>query len=210
VNIHDIYGLFLPYFRKRRFRRFAELMRPTNQTTLLDVGGYVWNWPEGLYPAPVTVLNPHIPEGVGSNERVTVVKGSGCLIPFGDASFQIAFSNSVIEHLSTYENQQAFARELRRTGRGVWVQTPARWFPIEPHLLAPFIHFLPRSWQRPLIRYVTVWGWMTRPTPQQVNEFLNEVRLLTFREMRELFPDCEILRERFLGFTKAFIAIRRP
>jgi hypothetical protein len=28
--------------------------------------------------------------------------------------------------------------------------------------------------------------------------------------MRALFPDCELRRERFLGLTKAWIAVRRP
>jgi hypothetical protein len=88
------------------------------------------------------------------------------------------------------------------------VQTPSRWFPIEPHLIAPFIHYFSKRIQRRLIRYFTVWGWLTRPTQHQITAFLDEVRLLTYREMVELFPDCSILRERILGLTKSFIAVR--
>lgn len=133
----------------------------------------------------------------------------GCRMPFADRSFELLHSNSVIEHVGTWERQQAFAAEARRVGRTLWVQTPAREFLVEPHLLAPFVHWLPRGWQRRLIRNGTIWGLMTRPTPQQVGEFLNEVRLLTRGEMQQLFPDCRILTERFLGMSKSYIAIRQ-
>ena len=111
--------------------------------------------------------------------------------------------------MGNYARQQAFASEARRVGRALWIQTPAREFFIEPHLLTPFIHFLPRSLQARLLRHCTVWGLMTKPTPDQVTGFLDEVRLLSYREMRELFPDCEIHREKFLWFTKSYVAVRR-
>jgi hypothetical protein len=93
-------------------------------------------------------------------------------------------------------------------GRQVWVQTPARSFFFEPHLLAPFIHFLPFSWQRRLVRNFTLWGWVTRPSQVSVDQMLGGLRLLDYATFRTLFPDCEIRRERFLGVTKAFVAVR--
>ena len=90
----------------------------------------------------------------------------------------------------------------------MWVQTPARSFFFEPHLLAPFIHFLPLSWQRRLVRNFTLWGWITRPSQASVDRMLGELRLLDYAAFRELFSDCEIRRERFFGFTKAFVAVR--
>ena len=125
-----------------------------------------------------------------------------------DRSFDICYSNSVIEHLFEFEQQKRFADELRRVGRRVWVQTPARSFFVEPHLVTPFIHYLPKRLQRKLLRNCTLWGWLTRPSRERVDEFLREVRLLGFREMKALFPDCRIERERFLGWTKAYIAVR--
>ena len=41
-----------------------------------------------------------------------------------------------------------------------------------------------------------------------VDRLVDETRLLDGREMRALFPDCEIHRERFLGLTKSYLAIR--
>jgi hypothetical protein len=49
---------------------------------------------------------------------------------------------------------------------------------------------------------------VNRPTQAQVDALVEEYRLLTYREMRELFPDCEIRRERFLGLTKSYVAVR--
>ena len=49
---------------------------------------------------------------------------------------------------------------------------------------------------------------IARPSREAVDRFLRQTRLLGYREMRELFPDCEIRRERFLGLTKAYVAVR--
>lgn len=209
MNIHSVYRLISPWFRRRRMARFQALLRPSETTRILDVGGYPWCWPEADCPAEVTCLNQDRLGGQMETPRRRVVQGDGCALAFGDRSFDIGYSNSVIEHLGTWERQRQFAREIRRVGNAVWVQTPARWFFIEPHLMAPFMHYLPRRWQRPLLRWFTVWGWLTKPTPAQVDGFLAEIRLLTGAEMRELFPDCRIERERFLGLlTKSYIAVR--
>jgi hypothetical protein len=60
------------------------------------------------------------------------------------------------------------------------------------------------------VRNFTGWGLLTRPSPERVDGFLGELRLLGRAEMQALFPDCEIRRERFLGLTKAYVAVRRP
>lgn len=205
--IHRIYGAVSPLFRRRRLRWMQRELALRDGERLLDVGGYPWCWPPGATAARVTLLNRAFPDGTAA-EGFTYVTGDGCALPFGDGEFDAVFSNSVIEHVGTWERQQAFAREARRVGRRLWVQTPAREFFVEPHLLAPFVHWLPRRMQRGLLRWATPWGWLTRPTPADVDAFLAEVRLLTRAEMRELFPDCEILTERFLGLPKSYIAVR--
>ena len=137
------------------------------------------------------------------------VTGNGCNLNYPDASFDVCFSNSVIEHVGSYEKQNKFAKEIRRVGKTIWVQTPAREFPIEPHFMAPFIHYYPRWLQRKTVRWFTVWGLTTKPSRCQIESMLNEIRLLTYAEMVELFPDCEIYREKFFGMTKSYVAIRR-
>jgi len=143
------------------------------------------------------------------------VGGDGCVLPFRDKSFDIVFSNSVIEHVGDRERQSSFASEVRRVGRAYWVQTPNYWYPVEPHLLTPIIHWLPCSIQSTLVRRRgTVWEWLERPTPDRrdyyLQHFLNDIRLLRPAQLHLLFPDAQIVRERSLGLTKSIVAVRVP
>jgi len=60
-----------------------------------------------------------------------------------------------------------------------------------------------------VIRYITLWGLITRPSEKKIGDLLNEVRLLSYKEFKDLFPDCKIYKEKFMGFTKSFIAVRK-
>ncbi len=183
--------------------------KPTASSKILDVGGTLMNWNLTDCDSQITLLNLHETKEMHSlPSNFSFVTGNGIALQYTNEEFDICYSNSVIEHVGSLENQAKFADETRRVGRSVWVQTPARSFFFEPHLLTPFVHFFPISLQHRLLRNFTVWGWLTRPTRDEVEKFLSEVRLLNFEEMRQLFPDCEIRREKFLGLTKAYIAVR--
>jgi len=211
MDVHRFYGALMRGFRMRRMRRFAAQFRPGPDTRILDVGGSAFNWELAGIEARVTLLNltppRHVPE---QPDHFCDVRASGTALPYRERAFDVAFSNSVIEHVGSFDEQARFAAELRRVATGLWVQTPARSFPLETHLLSPFFHFLPRAWQARLVRNFTLWGWLTRPSPDEARRFVAQTRLLGYGEMRRLFPDCEIRRERFLGLTKAFVAVRRP
>lgn len=208
MNIHTLYRHLSPLFRRRRMRRFLATLRPQPGESLLDIGGTAGFWAGSGLSARLTLLNRDEALAGSIPAKVQFVQGDGCALPFADHAFDVVFSNSVIEHVGTWERQQAFAREARRCGRRLWIQTPAREFFIEPHLIAPFFHWLPRPWQRRLMRHFTLRGWIERPDQAAVDAFMDEVRLLTLSEMRTLFPDCTILRERFIGLTKSYIAFR--
>ena len=128
-------------------------------------------------------------------------------LPFADGAFDVIFANSIIEHVGDQASRQSFAAEVARVGKRYYVQTPNQWFPVEPHLWTPFIHYLPAAVQKRLLRNFTVWGWLVRPTQQGCDEFVDEVRLLTARELKSLFPHAEIWKERVLGLTKSLIAV---
>jgi SAM-dependent methyltransferase len=212
MKLVDIHQRVFIHFRRRRMRRFYAIFEPTSTTRLLDIGGAPNTWmSESRDRArfPVTMVNLRYPDPAArANGRFTLVEGDALDLPFEDGSFDIAFSNSVIEHMTTWERQKAFACEARRVAGRLWIQTPARSFPLEPHVLAPFFQFLPGSLQRRLARNFTLWGLMTRPDKAGIEEMLGDIRLLTYREMQALFPDCRILKERVLGLTKSYIAVR--
>jgi hypothetical protein len=209
MDVHRFYDALMRGFRVRRMRRFAAQFQPGPDTRILDVGGSAFNWELAGIQASVTLLNLTPPRHAPQRpERFRDVRASGAALPYAERAFDVAFSNSVIEHVGGYAEQERFAAELRRVARGLWVQTPARSFPLETHLLTPFFHFLPRAWQARLVRRWTLWGWLARPSREQARRFVEQTHLLGYREMRRLFPDCEIRRERFLGLTKAFVAVR--
>ena len=210
MTIYDIYGKVSPYFRRRRMANFRRLFSLGKGVRILDVGGFPQFWADTPLEAHVTTLNLQAAEVPATmRHRCDSMVGDATRLPFGDGEFDIVFSNSVIEHLGSWEQQQQFAREVRRVGRRYYVQTPAREFPVEPHLLAPFIHWLPVSSQRRLIRYGTGWGLLTKPSPRQIEDLLQEIRLLTFQEFKQLFPDSLILTEKLLGLTKSYSALDR-
>ena len=80
---------------------------------------------------------------------------------------------------------------------------------MEPHFICVFIHWFPFSIKRRLIRYFSIWGLLTRADQKQIDTMLADIHLLTYTEMRDLFPDAEIIRERFCGLAKSIIAIKR-
>jgi len=191
--------------------KLERLLEITSRTRILDVGGTAANWALLKVRPQVTIVN--LPRAMEPGEAgLPWIFADGCQLPFRDKSFDVVFSNSVIEHVGDALRHQQFAREIARVGVRYFVQTPNRWFPVEHHLLTPLIHFLPRSWQRRLVGRFTVWEWIARPRPDQreffLEHYLRDIRLLDGRAMRRLFPDARLIRERFLGFTKSLIAVR--
>jgi predicted SAM-dependent methyltransferase len=205
VTFNTLTQTIFVHFRRRRMKRFFATMMPSRDVRVLDIGGTVQTWNDESEPSQfsVTLLNVR-GDGRFDGGRFNAVEGDAKRLPFTDNAFDIAFSNSVIEHVGSWDEQREFAREARRVGRRLWIQTPARSFPIEAHLLAPYIQYLPKNVQHRIARW-TPRGLMT---PDVVHEIVDEVRLLTFREFQQLFPDCHILRERFFGMTKSYIAVR--
>lgn len=193
-------------FRRRRMDLFRKSFVFQDKTRILDLGGAreTWRGHGDGWRVILVNLDPRCMEG---DPESVVADALAC--PFADEKFDFVFSNSLIEHLSTEERQEAFAAEVRRLSRsGYFVQTPNRLFPIEPHYLAPLVQFIPK-WIRPgVVRWMTPWGWLTKPTRTRCMNLCQEIRLLDVRDMERLFPDAEIVRERLFGLTKSLIAIR--
>jgi hypothetical protein len=197
--------------RRRRFALFRTLLEaPPMAASVLDIGGTVEFWqamgdmPAGL---TVTLLNQNaqsrsLPQGFRA-----VTGDARALTDFASGSFDVVFSNSVIEHVGGFADQRRMADEVRRVGKRYFVQTPNRWFPIEPHFLLPYFQFYPQPVQVALTQRFAL-GWYQRiPERERAARHVAQHRLLTARELRSLFPDARIHRERIAGLTKSLIAI---
>jgi hypothetical protein len=196
------------FFRRRRMRTFGQTFRLKAASRVLDVGGYPYYWRWLDEPPRVTIVNLEAP--VEGRQNCDWVIADARQLPFRDDVFSVVFANSVIEHIRGEPNRRQFAAEVERVGQRYYVQTPNRWFPVEPHLMTPFIHYLPRGLQRRLVRNFTVWGLVTRSTPEEGAGFLALTELLAKQDLRKLFPNADIWAERFLGLAKSWIAVSPP
>lgn len=223
--MHGAWFALSQRFRARRAQRFRSEFRLGADTRILDLGGG-----DGahirmvLESSPVRMENVYVAD---VNERAlerardyghrTAVLSQDGRVPFPDRYFDIVFCSSVIEHVTVPKNelwqhrdelfgrkavvhQRAFADEISRISKSFWVQTPARSFLIETHSWLPFLGWLPRSAQLAVLRF-TRHFWVSRHPP--------DYYLLTRGHMEALFPGARIERERWLGMTKSWIAVRR-
>lgn len=198
-------------FRSKRFEFFKSLLNKLHKPIkILDIGGTQAFWESLSFNEPdveITLLNLEVQETTHSNFKS--VKGDATnLSEYADKSFDIVFSNSVIEHLFTKENQVLIANEVKRVGKNYFIQTPNYWFPIEPHWVFPCFQYLPFGMKVFLTNNFDLGHIKKVNNKKKAIEQVREIRLLTFKEMRQLFPDAEIYLEKFMGFNKSFVAYK--
>lgn len=209
-------------FRQRRFESFYDLIRQHSAgnglVRILDVGGTreYWNildW-ERLGETRLHIHLLNVPGAMAITARDNAVfshlEGDGCdLSRFADGEFHIVHSNSVLEHVGDWERMERFAKEIRRVGRSYFVQTPNFWFPLEPHFMVPFIHWLPEPVRLPLVRTFGMGHVSRAESDLEAMHSVQHARLLSRRMVQALFPDAVIITERIVGLPKSFIAVRR-
>jgi len=204
-------GSLADRLRKKRFRLFLELIatmpRPVK---IIDVGGTALFWERmgftGQKEINITLLNIRS-DSIELPGFIMVAGDARQLKQFGDKEFDIAFSNSVIEHVGGFEDQKLMASEMQRIGKKIFLQTPNRYFPVEPHFLFPFFQFLPLWLKVKLLMNFNL-GWFERVRDEKkALEICQSIRLMTKTELRKLFPDANIYEEKFYGFIKSFIVL---
>jgi SAM-dependent methyltransferase len=175
--------------RARRHAQFFGLTGLTPGMQVLDVGcgavGLRALEPELEITGVDLVARPEYP---GPFLQADVTEG----LPYEDGAFDLVYSSSVVEHVPR-ARRTAFAAEVARVGRGLYVQTPAYSFPVEPHSLLPFAHWLPVMIRRPLWRFGAQGHW-------------EEIDLLRRDEVARLFG-APVHAERLGPLAKSWIAI---
>jgi SAM-dependent methyltransferase len=177
--------------RARRHARFFALTRLAPGARVLDVGcGSIGL--RALEPALEITgvdLAPR-PDYPGPFVQADAAAG----LPFADREFELVYCSSVIEHVRP-AHRAAFAAELRRVGRGWFVQTPAFSFAVEPHSLLPAAHWLPVRLRRPYWRLGAARGW-------------EEISLLRRAEVEALFGPARA--ERIGPLVKSWVCVSPP
>jgi hypothetical protein len=198
--------------RRKRLAHLLELIDAAPKPLrILDVGGTDSFWKmmelDERDDLRFTVLNIFPAEQPDERFR-WIVGDARDLSQFGDGEFDLVFSNSVIEHVGGFADQQRMADEIRRVGQRYFVQTPNRYFPIEPHFLFPGFQFLPERTKVFLLKRFKL-GWYPKAqTEEEAVGYAREIQLLNRREFTQLFPDARMIDERVAGLVKSFMAVR--
>lgn len=203
----------LSYRLRSKRDRFLREFLLRNGRTIIDLGGTSDYWRrvglDFLKDNGFTVTIVNIEETELGEGPFKCMVGNACDIDLPDNSFDIVHSNSVIEHVGGWDQVSAFAGEVRRLAPAYYVQTPNWWFPVDPHFWkVPFFHWMPEAVRTELLARFSI-ATAGRISDRKVaRQIVEDTRLVTGRQMRDLFPDAQFRGEPFLGLTKSWIATR--
>ncbi len=207
-----------PYrFRARRFQHLKPLIDAVitekGHCRIADIGGTEYYWDIfGSYvtdnPVEITLLNIDAPQ-VRSSKFISTKADATDLSSFADNAFDIVHSNSVIEHVGSWDRMSRMAHHVRRLAPVYFVQTPSFWFPYEPHFRFPFFHWLPEQARAELLMRFNLGFGGKRETYDAAMRGVQSTYILGNKQFKTLFPDAEIVREHAFGFTKSLMAVRR-
>jgi hypothetical protein len=193
--------------RARRWEEFGRRFPDISEMRVIDLGGDARYWANApVRPAELVLLNLY--EQEPPYEGASVVVGDACELPDVLASerFDLVYSNSAIEHVGGHSRREAFAASVYALGDRHWIQTPYRYFPIEPHWLFPGFQFLPVGARATVTQNWRIGQRYTTDRAAAVAESMS-VRLLSRTEMAHYFPHSEIWSERLGGVVKSLVAI---
>ncbi len=205
--------------RAKRVKPLTEMIEAVfamkGSVEIIDLGGTERYW--SIIPSSflesrkvkITLVNNQEIASVTMNERFLAIRGDACdLQMFRDNHFDIAHSNSVIEHVGDWHRMRSFASEMQRVAAKYFCQTPNFWFPIEPHCMTPFFHWLPRPTRIWLVGNFRLGHWKKGASVDECVRMVESARLLSKKMMHELFPHARIVVERFLGLPKSIVVFR--
>jgi hypothetical protein len=192
--------------RTKKFDLLKNVFHARPEDRVLDVGVsgevFLQYSLEDVYPFPARIVaGGYVPHEIVAARKhypqPQYALFDGCSLPFPDQSFDLVFSNAVIEHILGPGRQEQFAKEMMRVGKSWFVTTPNFWYPFEAHHHLPFFQFLPRSLQLP---YNSLLGThIAKGTVQ-------ELGLLSAREMQRLFPAAQIAKVRVTFWPETVVA----
>jgi hypothetical protein len=212
---HNTPDSFVNRMRKKRFARIQEeierLVAEKGEIKILDIGGEMGYWKNigwqnehcSIYLLNLeTVYKPELLPGFYH------VTGNALDLPYTYGEFDLVFSNSVIEHVGSEENQQKFADEIKRISDHYIVQTPSFWFPLEPHSLLPFFQFIPHALRAFPIMWFNINYFPKASSYKDAVVVSKSTIMFTKARFKKLFPGATIEVERLLGIPKSYTVIK--
>jgi hypothetical protein len=196
-----------------RAKRWGELLRcfpDLAEMYVLDLGGIPAAWRSApVRPKHVMTVNldPHITRQTESGITAIVADACSLTLPgnLPTKRFDLVYSNSVLEHVGGHYRRQQFADTVHAHADHHWVQTPYRYFPVEPHWLFPGFQWLPFR-ARVIVSQYWSHGHIPCAERAQATRDVQEVELMSAAEMRSYFPSSSIWFERFAGLPKSLVA----
>jgi len=208
---NNVAGNFSAKLRNERMNLFIELLinsKFEREIKILDIGGtnYFWDLWLKKIPIPIDLTILNISQEVTKGYK-SIILDANELYKLENLDYDVVFSNSLIEHLTTYENQIKFAETVQRISKKHFIQTPAFIFPLEPHFLFPFFHWFSKKIRVFLVQHFNL-GWYKK----QVNllepeKLVDEIRILKKKELKDMFPNSEIITEKIFFITKSYIVV---
>lgn len=198
---------------RRRRGRWDELLRrfpDLAEMRVVDLGGDLRAWRLApVQPRELVLLNQFEQDAAGGNGSVRPLVGDACALPaeLHGERFDLVYSNSVLEHVGGHDRRLAFAASVHELGDAHWIQTPYRYFPIEPHWLCPGLQLLPVRARAELTLRWPLGGYSAVRERDQAVRWVLATELVSITEMRHYFPASAIWHERFLGLTKSLVAV---
>jgi len=197
------------HFRSRRAVALLKHYPGLSDWKICDLGGSRHFWQESkldVDPAKVVILNISLDEvdayGDNSSQQIPTILYDGHTIPFPDRSYDLLVCNSLLEHVAP-SDREGLCKEMRRVAKRIYLQTPAFEFPIEPHFVIPFVHWLPRQFGR-IVARMGLWNLLGRPSKPVFDSYFDDTQLLTQQEVSRLFPGVPVLAEKFVGLAKSY------
>jgi hypothetical protein len=192
--------------RQRRNEEFKRTFPDLASMRVLDLGGTALSWQvTGLRANSVTIVN--LDDAPDPEEPwLEYVRGDACAGGFG--KYDLVFSNSLMEHLGGHARRREFADVVRDSAPSWWVQTPYRYFPIEPHWVFPGFQFMPFRTRLFISQH---WSMLHMPACKDrvaAEELVASVELISASEMRSYFPASQIWFERIAGIPKSIVSLR--
>lgn len=210
-SLRNIAGKISRFNRDRKWKHFNHNIEFDSTTRLLDVG---FNETE-KHETTENYLEKHYPHtqnitalGMFTNgefqkryPRVTVVTYDGKDFPFEDQRFNVGWSNAVLEHVGSYEDQIHFLKEMHRTCGTCFLTTPNKFFPIEVHTLTPVLHYLPKR----------IFHWYLNKTGRSwaTGSYMNLLSIFSLKKALKKagITEYKIIKNRLLFFVLDFVVI---